>query len=124
VRVSADDRGHHLQDLQSLALHEAAVRLVEADPHLVREARRTLLSWPDTGDTPSAGLWREWMEILDSSAWREVLGRSRRAQQLRQASPLVTVLPESTRESIYAQISELKQGVVLGHEPSAPSPLK
>lgn len=117
VRVSADNRHHQLQDLQSLALHEAAVRLAKADPHLVQEARRTLLRWLSTGDTRSVGLWREWMKILDSSAWRKVLGRSRHAQQLRQASPLVTVLPESLRKSIYAQIADLKKGIVLGNGP-------
>lgn len=126
VRVSADDKHHHLQDLQSLALHEAAVRLVKDNPSLVQEARKTLLRWLSTGDTRSAGLWREWMKILDSSGWRKVLGRSRHAQQLRQASPLVTVLPESLRASIYSQIADLKKGVVLANEPPAPdsAPLK
>jgi hypothetical protein len=126
VRVSADDKRHHLQDLQSLALHEAAVRLAKADPQLVQEARRVLQRWLGTGDSRSAGLWREWMKILDSSAWRKVLGRSRHAQQLRQASPLVTVLPESMRERIYAQIADLKKGVVFGSEGPAPdsAPLK
>ena len=62
----------------------------------------------------SSGLWREWQEILRKGAWRKVLGRSRRAQELRQASPLVTVLPEGLRQNILTQTRELKKGVVLG----------
>jgi transcriptional regulator with XRE-family HTH domain len=120
VRVSADDSRHRLQDLQSLALHEAAVRLVKSDPHLVEKARSTVLCWLATGDVRAASLWREWLKILDSGAWRKALGRSRHAQQLRQASPLVTVLPESVRESIYAQVADLKKGVVLNSESAPP----
>jgi hypothetical protein len=64
-------------------------------------------------------LWREWVKILDSGAWRKVLGRTRHAQQLRQASPLVTVLPEEVRQSVYAQINSLKKGLVLDNKPKA-----
>jgi DNA-binding XRE family transcriptional regulator len=117
VRVSADQGRHRLQDLQSLALHEEAVRLAKLNPALVQQARDTVLRWLDSGDTRSVSLWREWVKILDSGAWRRVLGRTRYAQQLRQASPLVTVLPEEVRQSIYAQVNSLKKGVVLGNEP-------
>ena len=47
-------------------------------------------------------------------AWRKVLGRTAHAQQLRQASPLVTLLPESVRQSILAEVGELKRGVEVG----------
>jgi len=40
--VTADEAGHQAQDLQSLALHEQAVRLVRADPELVQRAQDTL----------------------------------------------------------------------------------
>lgn len=51
-----------------------------------------------------------------------MLGRTRRAQELRQASPLATVLPENVRQSILAQLRLLKKGVVLGDAgcPEAP----
>ena len=114
VRISADQGRHRLQDLQSLALHEEAVRLVKVDPSLVQQAKQTLLRWLKSGDARSVGLWREWEKILDSGAWRKVLGRTRRAQQLRQASPLVTVLPDEVRQRVLAQANRLKNGIVFG----------
>lgn len=120
VRVSADDGQHRLQDLQSMVLHEEAVRRAKANPALVHQARTTAQRWLDTGDSRSASLWLEWLQILDAGAWRKVLGANRRAQQLRQASPLVTVLSEEVRQGILAQVGDLKKGVVLGGEPQQP----
>lgn len=114
VLVSAESDRHRAQDLQSLALHEEAVRLARTDPALVQRAMDTVDRWLKTGDTRSSGLWREWQEILRKGTWRKVLGRTRRAQQLRQASPLATVLPEDVRQDILAQVRGLKKGVVLG----------
>ena len=114
VQVSANTDRHRAQDLQSLALHGQAVRLARADPAVVQQALDTVQRWLSTSDARSSGLWREWQEILRKGAWRKVLGRSRRAQELRQASPLVTVLPESLRQNILTQTRELKKGVVLG----------
>lgn len=114
VRVSADNARHRLEDLQSLALHEEALRLVRAHPALVQQAQDTVERWLGTGDSRSADLWREWLEILRRGAWRKVLGRSRRAQQLRQASPLVTVLPDEVRRRILDEVRRLKKGVILG----------
>ena len=105
-----------MQDLQSLALHEEAVRLAKADPALVQQAQDTLQRWLATGDVRSAALWSEWEDILKAGAWRKVLARTRRAQQLRQASPLVTILPPETRQSILQQVGELKRGVTMGDE--------
>lgn len=120
VRVSADDARHRLQDLQSLALHEEAVRLVKASPVLLQQAQDTVKHWLATGDSRSASLWREWQSILVAESWRKVLGRTRYAQQLRQASPLVTVLPEETRQRILKHVSDLKKGIVIGGTPEAP----
>lgn len=114
VLVSADESRHQVQDLQSLALHEEAVRLVRADPALLQRAEQTLAGWLQSGNSRSSGLWREWQDILRHGQWRKVLGRTRRAQELRQASPLVTVLPAALRTSVLAQVSELKKGVTLG----------
>ena len=114
VRVSTDDTRHRLQDLQSLALHEEAVRLAKANPTLVLQAKDTAKRWLVTGDSRSASLWREWLAILEAGSWRKVLGRTRHAQQLRQASPLVTVLPEEVRQRILKDVSNLKKGVVIG----------
>ena len=121
VRIAADETRHRLQDLQSLALHEEAVRLVKANPAAVRLAQAVARRWLNDGDSRSASLWREWLAILDTGTWRKVLGRTRHAQQLRQTSPLVTILPEDTRQRILAQVSRLKKGVVVG-DPPAVSP--
>jgi transcriptional regulator with XRE-family HTH domain len=112
--VSADESRHRIQDLQSLALHEEAVRRVRSDEALLRRAQDTLARWLNAGSSRSMGLWQEWDVILSQGKWRKVLGRSRRAQELRQASPLITVLPDEVRQSILAQASALRKGVVLG----------
>ncbi|EQD65209.1 transcriptional regulator, XRE family [mine drainage metagenome] len=52
--------------------------------------------------------------------WRKVLGRTRHAQQLRQASPLVTALPQEVRGRILEQVSNLKKGIVIGGIPISP----
>lgn len=120
VRVMAEQGGHSLQDLQSLALHEEAVRLAKENPALVQQAQDTLQRWLSSGDVRSAPLWHEWAEILKKRAWRKVLGRSRHAQQLRQASPLVTLLPPETRQAILQQVSELRKGLEFGAAPEGP----
>ena len=115
VIVSTDDSRHQSQDLQSLALHDAAVKLVQNDSALLQQAQDTLQRWLDAGKSPqSAELWREWQQILSERKWRAVLGRTRRAQELRQASPLTPLLPQDQRLQIIAQINALKKGLVLG----------
>jgi putative toxin-antitoxin system antitoxin component (TIGR02293 family) len=113
VLVSADDSRHRIQDLQSLVLHEEAVRLVQKDSTLLLKAQNTLERWLRPGGSRSDPLWLEWRAILKDAAWRKVLGNTQRAQQLRQASPLTTVLPEETRLQVLAQIGEIKRGIVL-----------
>jgi transcriptional regulator with XRE-family HTH domain len=114
VQVSADEARHQVQDLQSLALHEEAVRLIRGDPALLALAQETVERWLASGNSRSATLWREWQGILRDRQWRKVLGRTRRAQELRQASPLTAILPDDVRRSILDQVSALKKGVVLG----------
>lgn len=114
VTVTADVSRHQAQDLQSLALHEHAVRLVRADPELVQQAQDTLQRWLSAGDSRSSGLWQEWQDILLHQSWRKVLGRTRRAQELRQASPLVALLPDDVRRDILSQVRRLKGGIKLG----------
>ena len=114
VTVTADVSRHQAQDLQSLALHEQAVRLARADPELVQQAQDTLQRWLSAGDSRSSGLWREWHDILLHQTWRKVLGRTRRAQELRQASPLVALLPDDVRRDILSQVRRLKGGIKLG----------
>lgn len=123
VMVSADASRHQIQDLQSLALHEEAVRLIKADPALLQQAEATLARWLDeAGNSRSSDLWKAWQDILRDGKWRKALGPTRRAQELRQASPLPTLLPEPLRQSVLAQVSALRKGVVLGDAETALSP--
>ena len=113
VQVSIDDTSHRVQDVQSLALHEEAVRQVKANPELVQRAQETVSNWLAKGGARSASLWLEWQNILQAGAWRKALGPTLHAQQLRQASPLVTVLTEESRQRVLQQVRDLKNGVVL-----------
>lgn len=113
IVVSADTTRHRIQDLRSLALHEEAVRRVRAEPALLQQAQAVLQRWLNAGDQRSASLWLEWKDILEHRKWRKALGRTHRAQELRQASPMTAVLPPEVRKRILQEVRELKEGVVL-----------
>jgi transcriptional regulator with XRE-family HTH domain len=114
VLVRADSELHQAQDLLSLTLHEEAVRLLRTHPELVERARATLANWRAKGPSRSDSLWCEWESILAHRTWRKALGRTRRAQELRQASPLPTVLPDDIRQEVVSQVKALKKGVLIG----------
>jgi hypothetical protein len=122
VRVIADESLHRIQDLQSLAMHEEAVRQIQSHPALLQQAQDTLERWLQSGNSRSSGLWRQWQGILRDGKWRKVLNHTRRAQELRQASPLVTVLSAPERQRILDEVNELKKGVVLGDVTATLSP--
>jgi len=113
IVVSADTSRHRIQDLQSLALHEEAERRVRADPALLQQAQAVLQKWLDAGEQRSASLWVEWKDILEHRKWRKALGRTHRAQELRQASPMASVLPPEVRKRILQEVRDLKEGVVI-----------
>lgn len=113
VTVSADDSKHRIQDLQSIVLHEEAICLVSSDPNKLLQAKELLERWIQSGPSRSKSLWLEWRDILNNGKWRTVLGRTRRAQELRQASPLTPLLSEAARQSILNSVSDLKKGVKL-----------
>lgn len=117
VVVSSDSNSHQAQDLQSLALHELAVEMVRREPELLGKAAETLKRWMERSPTSrSMVLWREWEKVLQAQTWRRVLGRTQRAQQLRQASPLVTVLSDDARLAVLKQVRDLKAGIELSSE--------
>ncbi len=117
VLVSSDESRHRVQDLQSLALHQEAIRAIQRDPALFDKAKSTLHHWLATKpNSRTASLWQDWERILMDRTWRKVLGHTRRAQELRQASPLPTVLPADIREHVLSQVNSLKKGIVLGED--------
>ena len=119
IIVSADNKRHQAQDLQSLVLHELAVDLVKKDPERVKEAQQVLERWMATAGPHSRPLLDKWMAILRNRQWSKVLGRNRNAQELRQSSPLTVLLPKGTREQALESVSRLKAGLVLSDTSSA-----
>lgn len=114
VSMSPSDAQHELQDLQSLMLHEEAVRLMKKKPELIQQALDTLERWRCEGNSHSRFLWDEWSVILHRRAWRRALSLTRRSKELRQASPLATILPVEVRQQVLEQVQQLKEGVKLG----------
>jgi len=117
VTIHASHGQHQLQDQQSLILHIEAVRLTKDNPALRKRVNETLNRWMATQDARTLPLWREWHDILKSGSWSKVLSRTQRAQQLRQASPLVTILPPETRQAILQEAIDLKKGVEISNMP-------
>ena len=101
VVLGAKNVRHDVQDLQSLLLHEEAVRLVRQQPELIDRALETLEKWRSSGENVhSRVLWDEWSVILHRRNWRRVLARTRRSKELRQASPLTVLLPSEVRAKL------------------------
>lgn len=117
VRVSASSAKHELQDLQSLMLHQEAVRMMQKQPSLIQQALDTLEEWRRQGNSHSRFLWDEWAVILHRRAWRRALSHTKRSKELRQSSPLATVLPPYVRQRILDEVQILKKGVTLGTWP-------
>lgn len=115
--VSASSSKHELQDLQSLMLHEEAVRLIKKRPELLQQALNTLDRWRQSGESRSRALWDEWSVILHRKAWRRALSQTQRSKELRQASPLATILPPEARRRVLDAVRQLKHGTVLGSSP-------
>ena len=116
--VKATAQAHEVQDLQSLMLHQEAVRLMRSNPALIRQAQETLDRWRQSPNPHTQFLWDEWSVILHRRDWRRALSRTRRGKELRQASPLPSVLPAEVRTDILAQVSALKNGIMLGSLPA------
>lgn len=115
MSIEADRNSSELNDIQSLALHLAAVKAIKEDGALLGRARETLNQWIKSDPkSRSVPLWKEWDRILTNQYFRLIMGRSARAQQLRQASPLTVMLPEDQRNAILAEFRAHKRGIVLG----------
>ena len=114
VSLSPCDAPHELQDLQSLMLHEEAVRLMKKKPELIQQAIDILERWRSAGDSHSRFLWDEWSVILHRRSWRRALSLTQRSKELRQASPLATILPVEVRQRVLEQVQQYKEGVKLG----------
>lgn len=108
VEPVVSGRSHESQDLQSLVLHQEAVRLMKKNPALIQKALATLNAWRAKGDSHSQVLWDEWSVILQRRTWRRALANTQRSRELRQASPMATVLPADTRAWILKEVQRLR----------------
>ncbi|WP_247561928.1 3'-5' exoribonuclease [Ralstonia solanacearum] len=88
------------QDLQSLLMHQEAIRMVCADPSLEARALEILERWDTGASIRSKPLLDEWKRIIAERDWKLALKESGRGQQLRQASPMASLLPEQVRLDI------------------------
>ncbi len=100
---------HGAQDYQSLLMHVAAVRMLKQNPRLVDRAAATLERWRVTADPLSYPLLDRWRRILETREWRIAVAADERGNQLRQASPLPTLLPQDKRLGIIRRVKEMKQ---------------
>ncbi|WP_348068793.1 hypothetical protein [Polaromonas sp.] len=82
--------------------------MILADPALIEKALNTLIRWDTIVDQSSKPLRDQWMQILISQNWRLALEESDLGNQLRQASPMATLLPNSVRLAIIAEVKALK----------------
>ncbi len=99
---------HHLQDRQSLLMHREAVRMLQADPALADKALSILKRWDGHVSGCSKTLRERWWQIISERDGDSALEESERGNQLRQASPLAILLPNSVRLNIIRMIRKEK----------------
>jgi hypothetical protein len=100
---------HREQDLQSLLMHEEAVRLLREDPSLVTRLQETLSRWSTRDDPNSRPLLQRWIDIVAARDWDAATADTEKGRQLRQASPMATLLPQETRLEIIRKVKALKE---------------
>lgn len=82
-----------------LALHEAAVRILESHPARVETVRKLLERWTAAG-FPNRELAEDWRCIIETRNWGAMLERSDQGRCLRKGSPLACVLDQEERLQI------------------------
>lgn len=99
---------HGPQDYQSLLMHIEAVRLIGLDDSLADKALATLERWSLTSSVRSKPLRDAWVEIITKRNWVKALEESEYGNEIRQASPMATLLPQQTRFEIIQKVRTLK----------------
>lgn len=105
---NAASRPHAAQDYQSLLMHRVAVRLLQGNPALIQRVIDTLDRWMATSDSNSRPLLEEWRDLIARGKWARALERNEHARELRQASPLTTVVPDDVRLDIIRKVKAWK----------------
>jgi hypothetical protein len=99
---------HGPQDYQSLLMHQAAVRMLESDLSLVDKLLSILADWDTRASIRSGPLRKKWVEIIQEKNWSLAVEESETGNELRQASPMACILPNSVRFEIIRQVGALK----------------
>jgi hypothetical protein len=99
---------HGPQDHQSLLMHRAAVQMLLNNPNLAEKSLDALRRWDEIMDNRSKPLRDEWVKIIREKNWSLATEDSERGNQLRQASPLAILLPNSVRFEIIRTIKKMK----------------
>lgn len=94
------DPVHQTSDQQSLLLNQAAIAVLTDRPGLLDRVLATLDHWDRVAPIDSKPLRDEWRDILLRGPLDRALARTDRGQQLRQASPLGSLLPPAQRLAI------------------------
>lgn len=103
------EQSRQLQARQSLLMHVEAVRMLRADPPLAVRVLATLERWMLTCDPRSLPLFEQWRRIIEQGDWAAALSEDELGYQLRQASPLSTLLPNDIRLRIITLIASLRR---------------
>jgi hypothetical protein len=96
-------------DKRSMALHDAVVRKIDADPEHkgIAKARSNCVRWVEMGS--NCGAIQEWLQILNNP-WSEIrkvlLDTSEYGCRLRQSNPFSGILSNQERWAIYKRFKD------------------
>lgn len=82
--------------------------MIQNNPSLAAIALSTLARWDTHLDPCSKSLRDSWVKIIQEENWTLAIEDSERGNQLRQASPMATLLPNSVRFEIIRKVKKLK----------------
>lgn len=90
-------------------MHRATVEMLQADPTLTTRLRDTLARWRARDDLNSRPVLDRCAGIIADQDWGVALAQTEDGRQLRQASPLPTLPPDTDRMTIIRRVRALKE---------------
>lgn len=82
--------------------------MLESDPSLVEKLLSILADWDTHVSNRSRPLREKWVQIIKERNWSLAVEESELANQLRQASPMASLLPSAVRFEIIRRVRTLK----------------
>ena len=82
--------------------------MIEQTPELVERLIATLDHWDVVSSPGSKPLRDQWRVIIKECNWKLATEDSQMANQLRQASPMATILPSAIRIDIIRALRKIK----------------